>query len=210
MPRVAQQILMIWRYRHFVIVRAIDLSPNELRDEIVRSEYPIHQHSEPEKLVIIDADEDHAIIGKQFLGQHQPPVHELQPQRMTEAVCLVHKAVVVDEVTVAGVVRRIDVDAADCAFVTEAQRAQRVEIVALNDQVLPWRCTVAQRRVQIQRHVILVERLIGLDLVALPHQPQLALGVAPLQQPDQGFAVQVVVAGHQESVLAGDTYCCGS
>ena len=169
--------------------------PNNDANFVSLPKHPIHQHPQPEQLVVVDADEDHAIVGQQLLGQLQASVHELQPQRMAEAVGLVDEAVVVDEVAVAGVVRRVDVDAADGALVGHAQGAQGVVIVALDDQVAPRRIAMAQAGIQCQRDVVVVERGVGLDLVALPHQPQLALGIAALQQADQRIALQMVVLG---------------
>ena len=102
---------------------------------------------------------------------------------------LVDETVVVDEIAIAGVVRRIDIDAADAVvfvFVAHAQRAQGIVVVAFDDEVAPRRVAMAERGVEIQCHEVVVERVVGFQLstgmhVALPHQPQLALGVAALQ-----------------------------
>ena len=55
---------------------------------------------------------------------------------MPPAVVRADVAVVVDPVFVAGVVRRIDVDNANLAAVRGAQQAQRIKIVAFDDEVV--------------------------------------------------------------------------
>ena len=116
---------------------------------------------------------------------------------------LVDEAVVVDEVAVAGVVGRVDIDAADRTLVAHAQGAQGVEVVALDDQVVPWCVAVTERRVELQGDVVAVYGRISLDLVALPHQPQLSLGIAPPQQADQCVAVEILIGRHQPASARG-------
>ena len=84
------------------------------------------------------------------------------------------------------------------------QGAQRIEVVAFDDEVVPGRVAVAERRVQRQRDEVAVDRVVGLDLVPFPHQSQLTFGVAALQQADQGVAIERVVVRHYW------TSCCGS
>ena len=54
---------------------------------------------------------------------------------MAEGVCLVNVCVVVDEIIIAGVVRRIDVDEVDLATMRFRQEFQRGKVVAFNEEV---------------------------------------------------------------------------
>ncbi|MFZ1830137.1 MAG: hypothetical protein WAW42_15545 [Candidatus Competibacteraceae bacterium] len=116
---------------------------------------------------------------------------------MLIGIFLVDKAVVVDEIPVAGIVRRVDVDALDLAGVGHAQKAQSVEIVAFDDEIAKRRYATGQVRIEIQRHEILVDGFFMLDFVALPHQAEFRLAVAFAEQADEFFAgVIVVVVSH--------------
>ena len=55
---------------------------------------------------------------------------------------------------------------------------------------------MAQTGIQLQRHEVVVERAVGFDLVALPHQPQLSVSIAPFQQADQCVPFEVIVFAH--------------
>jgi hypothetical protein len=52
---------------------------------------------------------------------------------------------------------------------------------------------MAQRGVEPQGDEVVVDGLVGLDLVALPDQAQLPFGVTPLQQADEAVAIKVFV-----------------
>jgi len=75
-------------------------------------------------------------------------------------------------------------------------RAQRVVVVALDDEVLPRRLAMAQGFVLIEDDEIVVDRGFGVELVAFPHQPELALRIAPLQQANQRVAIEMCVLPH--------------
>lgn len=62
---------------------------------------------------------------------------------------------------------------------------------------------VAERGVQLQGHVIAVDRGIGLDPVSFPDQAQLTLGIAAPQQADQGVTVEILVGRHQPASARG-------
>lgn len=123
----------------------------------------------------------------QVAGQDQAAVHELQTDRVPEAVGLVEKPVIVDKIPVGGVVGRIDVDALDSACVGHAQVAQGMVVVTLNDQVLPRPVAAGQRAVQIQRHKIVVDVLVRFDLVPLPYKSVGSLALSALEQGDRLF-----------------------
>jgi hypothetical protein len=53
-------------------------------------------------------------------------------------IVLVHEAVVVDEITIAGVARGIDTDALNPARMDHAQVAQGVEVVPFDEEIAPW------------------------------------------------------------------------
>lgn len=69
---------------------------------------------------------------------------------MPPGVVGIHEAVVIDEIAVPRVVRRIDIDALDPPGVGHAEISQGVEIVALNDQVPPRRIAGALLGNQVQ------------------------------------------------------------
>src|SRR5690606_11323454 len=69
-----------------------------------------------------------------------------------------------------------------------------VEIIALDDEVAPRCLLLAQFRDRGRSDEILVDRLVGLDLVALPDEPQLLRAVPLLQKLDQLFARKAVVS----------------
>ena len=117
-----------------------------------------HKLPEVVDLVVIDADEDHAVLPQQIPREIQPRIHHVQPLGVEAAVGLgvgaelaalgVHLAGVlqvglqalgvvvgVDEV-VAGVVGRVDVDHLDLAQVRLLQELEHLEVVALDDEVL--------------------------------------------------------------------------
>ena len=117
-------------------------------------------------LVVVDRHDDDAVVGQQVPRQLQPRVHHAEPVGVESTVRLgvrdesvarrrltwpelrevvgagLGEVVVVDEV-VAGVVRRVDVDELDLAEVRLLEQLQRVEVVALDEEVL--------RRVEVDR-----------------------------------------------------------
>ena len=120
-----------------------------------------------------------------------PLVHELQPGRVPEAVGAVEEAVVVDEVAVAGVVGRVDVDALDLARVGHAQEAQGIEVVPLDDQVPVGRVPLRQFPIQIEGDEVVVQAPVGLDLVPLPDKPVGRFPFTAFEQGDQLLLGQV-------------------
>ena len=66
-----------------------------------------------------------------------------------------------------------------------AQKAQRIEIIALDNQVFPRRFAAGESRINVEHDEIIIQRIIVIDLVTLPHQTKSGLAVALAQQPDQ-------------------------
>lgn len=87
-------------------------------------------------LVVVDGDEDNTSVAEEFLGYAQAFRHERQPLGVTVAVFGVDVGVVIDEVFVAGVVGRIDVDDVDFSGVGIGQGGEGFEVVALYDDVV--------------------------------------------------------------------------
>jgi hypothetical protein len=128
---------------------AVHHVPNRRCDEIARPENLIHQQPQRRHLVVVDRDEDRPVLAQKLFQQHQPRIHHAEPavvavQRL--ALAADHLAqpaanlravdvVVVDPALVAGVVGRVDVDALHLPGVARQQRLERVQVVALHDQV---------------------------------------------------------------------------
>jgi hypothetical protein len=116
-------------------------------------------------LRVVDAHEDHAVLGQQRTRRDEPRVHHRQPLRMLSPVAArigrwarvtigcrsrstgvrlqrLAEVVVVDEV-VAGVVRRVDVDQLDATGVRLVQQLERLEIVPLDEEMAGGRCVDA-------------------------------------------------------------------
>lgn len=86
--------------------------------------------------IIINRNEDNASVRQQFLGNAKAARHEGEPLGVAVTVLGVDEGVVVDEVFVAGVVRRIDVDYVDFAGVGVGEGGEGFEIIALNYDVI--------------------------------------------------------------------------
>jgi hypothetical protein len=108
-----------------LIVEVAVSSPNKCRQSPSRPEQFIHQGTKMVYFVIVNRDEDDTILIQKLLQQHQAWVHHRQPaivpvQRFAfladhlaqpaANLWAVH-VVVVDPALIAGVVRRVDVDA---------------------------------------------------------------------------------------------------
>ena len=109
----------------------------DLRDEVLRTEYLLAQLDEVGAFVVVDADEERAVVGEEVSRQLEPRIDHRQPVGVEPPVGLdvgdqavaggvglagldevvsgaLAEVVVVDEI-VASVVRRIDVDHLDPA-----------------------------------------------------------------------------------------------
>ena len=74
---------------------------------------------EPQRsdLIFINRDENNTSIRKKSFCDVEAARHKAEPFGMAVAVLAVNEGIVVDEVFVAGVVRRIDINYVDFAFV---------------------------------------------------------------------------------------------
>lgn len=131
------------------VLGRIDLLPQHRRDEVARAENLIHQQPQRRHFVVVDGDENRPVLAQKLPQQHQPRIHHAQPavvavQRL--ALAADHLAqplanlravdvVVVDPALVAGVVRRVDIDALHLPRIARQQGLQRVQVVALHDEV---------------------------------------------------------------------------
>lgn len=109
--------------------------PNDVREEVLRSEDLIKEHPEAVLLVITDRHDDHTGRLQEVSGEQQAALHVGQPLRGLGAVVGVDVAVVVDPALVARVVRRVDVDETDLAAVSRPECLERVEVLAVDDGV---------------------------------------------------------------------------
>ena len=139
-------------------LRATCASANDLGYEVRLTKDLIRNPSQLPDLVVIDRDEDDPVIGQQVsrsfsrgyimlsqsewnrpfdfrvCDQPRPGLVRLSGLEQVLAVDL-GEVVVVNEV-VAGVVRRVDVDQLDLAEVRLLEQLERVEVVALDEEVL--------------------------------------------------------------------------
>jgi hypothetical protein len=100
---------------------------------------------------------------------------------MPPTIVLSDKSVVVDPILISSVVWRIDVDHANLAAVRRAQQAQRIEVIALDDEI--WkrrgcgviRVTVAKLRHNPRQHNVFVDRAVTVKAIVLPVQAELLL-----------------------------------
>ena len=151
---VNQQVLMSIREKFGVVLSPF--FPGQTRDEILLPKNLIAQQLQLRLFVVVNRNEDHAIVAQQVFGQQQARVHEREPAavgagavdvfdvvdvvrgvpQLSEHLALAGGEVVaVNEGVVLGVVRRVDVDQLDLAEIAVAQQAQGVEVVALDEQV---------------------------------------------------------------------------
>lgn len=78
--------------------------------------------------------------------------------------------VVIAPALVAGVVRRVDVNAVDLAGVSRQQRFQRVEIVAVNDEIAVERdrpnsfCPIGNQRTIGHGEVMVIDKFLALEI----------------------------------------------
>ena len=140
----------------------------------------IQQQFQLGAVFIVDADQQHPILGQQVAGEQEATVHEFQPFAVFVEIILVHEAVVVDEILVAGVVRRVDTDAFYPARMGHAQIAQRVEIVPFDEEIAPWPHPARELADGVEGNKILIERAVKINIVPLPDQPEFRLAVAVL------------------------------
>src|SRR5947209_1689838 len=114
------------------------VSPNNCGDEIGRTKYFVHEQAKGCHFIVTDADKDRSVVPQQLLEQLQPRVHHAAPLVVAAVILALlpddladpllelrlRQVVVVDPALVAGVVRRVDVDALDPAGVRRQKRLE--------------------------------------------------------------------------------------
>ena len=98
--------------------------------------------------VVVNGNEDDAVVGQQFAEQLQAGPHHAEPLVVALQVFAVNRLmeplshqravhlVVVGPAFVAGVVGRVDVDALDAASVAGKQGFESLEVIAVDDEVV--------------------------------------------------------------------------
>ena len=92
---------------------------------------------------------------------------------MAVAVLVVHVAVIIDEVFVARVVRRVDIDDVHLALVGVGERGQRLQVVALDkDMVRGFLAAIGQSQLFVlhQHGKILAQPILDVLFAFLPHK----------------------------------------
>ena len=126
---------------------------NQLTTEIFFPKNFIAQDFQIRLFVVVNADENHAIVLEQIASKFQTRIHKCQPRRMGTRTALFHlqnffntfrfdakfffkiffikiKAIVIDEVVGACVIRRINVDAFYLTFVRMTQMLEHFQVIA--------------------------------------------------------------------------------
>ncbi len=139
--------------------------PNQCFNKVSLSENLIHQQAQRRHLVVVDGNEDGAVLAQELLQQNEARIHHRQPavvpvQRL--AFLADHLAqpladlravdvVVVNPALVAGVVGRVDVDALHLSGIAGQQGLERMQVVALHDQVAAVSVAAGQLRHRLQQ-----------------------------------------------------------
>ena len=85
--------------------------------------------------IIINTYKYDSIFSHEITSYLQPFLHERQPFAVPEHIVGANETVVVDEILVAGIVRRINVDDVDHAPVRFLEKLERGEVVAFDEEV---------------------------------------------------------------------------
>ena len=147
--RVDHDEVVVFRKMAGRVFRGIDLLPDDGGDEVPLAENLVHDRPQMGLLVVVDGNPDAAVLGQQPSEQLQTRVHHAQPLVVAAKILaiLAHHltkpfdelrvidVVVVDPRLVAGVVGRIDVDAANPPLVLGQQGLERLQVVAVDDGV---------------------------------------------------------------------------
>ena len=138
--------------------------PNHGCDEVRATEYFIQHAAQILNFVVVERDEDNSVLAQELPQQRQPGVHHAEPfvvaaevfgffaDDLTEplADAGIVDVVVVDPAFVAGVVRRVDVNALDLPAISRQQRLECFEIISFDQQVFRFRIAHRQLRIALQ------------------------------------------------------------
>ena len=100
------------------------------------SKHFITEEFEVSLFVVVDGDEDNPSVGEQTFGDAEAFGHEGEPLAVAVVVVGIDVLVVIDEVAVAGVVGRVDIDDVDAALVGVGEGGEGFEVVALDKDVV--------------------------------------------------------------------------
>ena len=170
---IDNNVIVVFRKMACRILRRIDLLPKDGRDEIIATENLIHHETKRADFVVVQANEDRSILAQELLQQHEPGIHHAEPFVVSgEVLSLLADGfaepaedfrgvdvVVIDPALVAGVVGRIDADALHFPRIARQQRFERMEVVALHDQVARGGITMGKLLVrfeQAERYLLVV------------------------------------------------------
>src|SRR6266704_1381215 len=121
--------------------------PNKGCEKILFAEYLVHEASQPMDLELINGNKDYTVIRQEFPQQLEPWHHHAQPLVVSRQVFPINcfakpiyhhrrvHIVVVNPTLVAGVVRRINVNALNLSMITRQQRFEGLQVVAMHNQV---------------------------------------------------------------------------
>ena len=130
-------------------------------DEVLPAEDLVADDAQIGAFAIVDGDPDAAVLRQELAQELQAGIHHVEPGRMFEVVVVVFEGG-------AGVVGGIDVDALHLASVERQQRLQRLQVVAVDEQVVAR--PIRQRPILAQDlHRAVLRRPAGL-LIAHPLQ----------------------------------------
>ena len=153
---IDQNEVMIFRKMLGRVLRRENLLPDCSRQKIILAEHLVHQRTQPVDLIVVDGNEDSAIVPKQLPQQLEAGEHHAAPLVVASQIFAIHDPaqplphhgrvdlVVISPTLVAGVVGRIDVDALHLAMIGRQQRLERRKIVPLHDQVVMQARLLAQ------------------------------------------------------------------
>ena len=147
-------------YTFNVIRCSVLLLPYNLRYKILLPKYLIHHQAEVMNFVVIDRNEDNAVLAEQVACQKEAWIHHVQPVAVlvpagigAQAViphnvtliigdtclCLVATACLLEVIAVdkiiASVVGRVDIDHLDLAIIRLVQNLQRRQIITLDKHI---------------------------------------------------------------------------
>ena len=180
-PGVAQHVVVAdGDEAGVVLARAL---PHERADEVVLAEHLVQEQAQPMDFVVVDGDEDRAVVAQQFAQQLQPRQHHAAPLVVAGEVVRVHHlaqplaghwrvhVVVVPPALAADVVRRVDVDALHAPVVGGQQRFQGQQVVAVHDEVVVQARFAAQpnaghrlQRVVRHRQMVVLHQRLALEV----------------------------------------------
>jgi len=94
-------------------------------------------------------------------------------------VFLFNEMIVVNEILVARIVRRVNVDALDPTLKSHIQITESVKVIPFNNEIFPRGISAGKGGVKVKGYEVAIESLVPLNLVRLPDKTELR-GVPPI------------------------------